>query len=128
MQLLLDTHSFLWYIGGNPQLSAAAKALIHDPNNAAFLSIASIWEMAIKHSTGKLTLAQPFQVLLPGQLHLHRIKLLPIEVGHLQRVALLPFHHKDPFDRMLVAQCEVENLPLVSRDTAFDAYGIQRLW
>ena len=128
MKLLLDTHSFLWFISGSPHLSPSARALIEDATNDAFLSVASLWEMAIKISLGKLRLAQPFEILIPQQLDLNRMKLLGITIRHTARVATLAFHHRDPFDRLLVAQAEVEQMPIVSGDLTFDAYAVTRLW
>src|SRR4051812_37682169 len=128
MRLLLDTHAFLWFIMGSPNLSATARALIEDETNERFLSAASLWEMAIKLSTGKLTLSAPFDVLIPRQLSLNGIGLLSIEVTHAAVVSSLPFHHRDPFDRLLVAQAIVENMPIVSVDKAFDIYAVTRLW
>ena len=128
MQLLADTHSFLWYVEGSPLLSPTAKTPIGAPTNDVYLSMASIWEIAIKVSVGKLPLAQPLDVFLPTQLHLHQPHLLAITLDHLDRVAVLPFHHRDPFDRFLIAQSLVETLPIVSRDPHFDPYGVQRLW
>jgi PIN domain nuclease of toxin-antitoxin system len=128
MRLLLDTHTFLWFIAGSAELSAIARALIEDPTNESFLSIASAWEMAIKASLGRLTLAQPLEQLLPAQLAANGISILPIGLSHTFRVSSLPLHHRDPFDRMLVAQSLVEQMPLVSVDAALDAYGIRRLW
>ena len=128
MPLLLDTHTFLWFIDGSPDLSAAARALIEDRANTSFLSVASAWEMAIKVSIGRLTLAEPLELLLPAQLDANGIALLPIELRHTLHVASLPFHHRDPFDRMLIAQSAVEKMPLVSVDAVFDDYGVQRLW
>ena len=128
MRLLLDTHSFLWFIGGHSNLSATARSLIEDPANQSFVSVASLWEMAIKVSLGKLTLKSPFETLVPQQLQPNGFGLLAITVDHLASVISLPFHHRDPFDRLLVAQATVEQMPLVGRDLAFDAYGIQRLW
>jgi PIN domain nuclease of toxin-antitoxin system len=128
MKLLLDTHTFLWFIMGNPKLSEKARALIEDTGNDRLLSIASLWEIAIKHSLGKLSLARPFQALIPQQLERNRIEVLPITVAHLATVTMLPFHHRDPFDRLLVAQAAVERLPVVTVDSAFDAYAVERLW
>ncbi len=126
--MLLDTHTFLWFISDDPRLSSAARDAIEEPSNRRFLSVASLWEMAIKVSLGKLALAQPIDVLLPRQLEINGVELLPIEAGHALRVATLPFHHRDPFDRLLVAQCLEEDLPLISADQQFDAYGIRRIW
>jgi len=128
MRLLLDTHSFLWFISGSPHLSRNARTLIEDVSNQPFLSVASLWEMAIKLSLGKLSLSEPFEVLLPEQMRLNGINLLGIEMEHTALVAKLPFHHRDPFDRLLIAQAMVERIPIVSADTAFDAYDVKRLW
>ncbi len=128
MRLLLDTHSFLWFINGSPQISTNARTLIEDASNQPLLSAASLWEMAIKLSLGKLSLAQPFEVLIPQQMRLNGIKLLGIEIEHTAAVSKLPFHHHDPFDRLLIAQAMVEQIPIVSADTAFDTYSIKRLW
>lgn len=128
MKLLLDTHAFLWFIDGSPQLSTTARTLIEDGNNEVFLSVGSLWEMAIKISLGKLSLGQPFETLMPAQLALNNIELLNITLDHTAKVITLPFHHRDPFDRLLVAQALVENIPLVGVDTVFDAYRVRRLW
>jgi len=128
VRLLLDTHSFLWFISGSTSLSPTARALIEDASNQPLLSVASLWEMAIKLSLGKLSLAQPFEVLIPQQMRLNGIKLLGIEIEHTAAVSKLPFHHRDPFDRLLIAQAIVEQMPIVSADTAFDTYPVKRLW
>jgi PIN domain nuclease of toxin-antitoxin system len=128
MRLLLDTHSFLWFIDGSENLSVTGRMLIEDASNQPFLSMASLWEMAIKLSLGKLSLAQPFEVLIPQQMRSNGIESLGLEMDHVATVANLPFHHRDPFDRLLVAQAMVEQIPIVSADTAFDAYGVERLW
>jgi len=118
----------LWFIGGSVSLSPSARALVEDADNQPFLSMASLWEMAIKLSIGKLSLGQPFETLIPEQMKLNGIELLQIEMPHIVAVASLPFHHRDPFDRLLVAQAIVEQMPIVSGDPAFDSYTIQRLW
>jgi PIN domain nuclease of toxin-antitoxin system len=128
VRLLLDTHSFLWFIGGDPSLTPNARRQIEDPENQPSLSTASLWEMAIKVSIGKLSFGQPFESLLPAQMSINGIDLLDIEFPHLVTVSRLPFYHRDPFDRLLVAQAMVEQMPIISADSAFDAYGIQRLW
>jgi PIN domain nuclease of toxin-antitoxin system len=128
MRLLLDTHSFLWFIGGDDRLSLTARALIEDTTNGVFLSITSLWEMAIKISLGRLQLSQPFETFIPQQLGLNRIGMLGITISHTAQVAILPFHHRDPFDRLLIAQALVEQMPIVGRDPEFDAYGITRMW
>lgn len=128
MNLLLDTHTFLWYIGNDPQLSVNAQALINDANNDIFLSVGSLWEIAIKLSLGKLSLTQPFETFIPQQLGINSISLLSITVDHAVKVSALPFHHRDPFDRLLVAQALVSDMPIVGADAVFDAYGVRRLW
>ena len=128
MKLLLDTHAFLWFIAGSERLSATARQLIEESANQPFLSAASLWEMAIKLSLGRLQLGGPFEDLIPEQMRLNGIQLLGLEVEHVTPVTTLPFHHRDPFDRMLVAQAMVEQMPIVSTDPAFDAYPIRRLW
>jgi PIN domain nuclease of toxin-antitoxin system len=128
MRLLLDTHTFLWFIAGSKSLSQTARDLIEDVANEKFVSVASVWEIAIKHSIGKLPLAAPFSVLITQQLALNGFDLLPITVSQLSLLVTLPFHHRDPFDRLIIAQSLTDNLFLVSADAKFDAYGVQRLW
>jgi PIN domain nuclease of toxin-antitoxin system len=128
MSLLLDTHSFLWFIMGSPRLSGNARALIEDDAHDKLLSTASLWEMAIKLSLGRLTLAEPFGVLIPQQMRVSGIEILNIDLIHLAALTTLPFHHRDPFDRLIIAQAIVEQYPIVSVDPAFDAYPIERLW
>jgi PIN domain nuclease of toxin-antitoxin system len=128
MSLILDTHSFLWFIMGSPRLSGNARALIEDDAHDKRLSTASLWEMAIKLSLGRLTLAEPFGVLIPQQLRLSGIEILNIEIAHLCVLTTLPFHHRDPFDRLIIAQAIVERCPIVSVDPAFNAYPVERLW
>lgn len=128
MRILLDTHSFLWFSTDNERLSATAKNLIEDPGNEIFLSVVVGWEIAIKASLDKLSLAQPVDVILNRALQSSRWNLLGIEVRHLGILSTLPFHHRDPFDRLLVAQSMVDDLPLVSNDVRLDDYGVGRQW
>ena len=128
MRLLLDTHTFIWFVTDSPKLSVIVKQLIEDENNEKLLSTASVWEMAIKHSSGKLSFGQPFRVFIEQQISLNSIDLLNINFNHIDIVATLPLHHRDPFDRLLIAQAMVEQIPILSADSAFDAYSIQRLW
>jgi PIN domain nuclease of toxin-antitoxin system len=127
MKLLLDTHTFLWFIEDNPQLSADAKNLLESDVDL-LVSVASLWEIAIKISIGKLTLTQPFDAFIPDQFTKNAIDLLPIAVSHLALVSTLPLHHRDPFDRLLVAQAIIEQIPIVSIDDKFDMYGANRTW
>ena len=128
MKLLLDTHTFLWFIMGNSNLSANARALIENQANEKFLSVASLWEIAIKVSIGKLALSAPFDTLIPQQLNYNGFELLKLDVLHVAALINLPFHHRDPFDRLLIAQALVEQMQIVSIDSTFDAYQAQRLW
>ncbi|MCC6298186.1 MAG: type II toxin-antitoxin system VapC family toxin [Anaerolineales bacterium] len=128
MNLLLDPHAFLWFIAGNASLSETARSAIEDVNNNRYLSVASLWEIAIKISIGKFVLDEPFEILIPEELAKNRIELLDISVAHTALVASMPFHHRDPFDRLILAQAKVEEMTLVSADTAFDAYDVTRLW
>lgn len=128
MKYLLDTHSLIWFIGGDVQLSSNARQLIDDEENELFISVASLWEMAIKFSIGKLNLGLPFETLFPEQLENNSIGILGITVEHLKAVCNLPFHHRDPFDRLIIVQSQVEKLPIISTDTIFDSYGVKREW
>ena len=105
-----------------------ARPLIEEPANDVFLSVASVWEMAIKISIGKLQLREPFDQLVPQQIQLNNITLLNIALSHTIAVTQLPYYHRDPFDRLLIAQSLTENLALVSIDGVFDQYGVNRVW
>lgn len=128
MRLLLDTHTFIWFVTDNPKLSDTARGLINYGNNEILLSIASIWEMAIKQSTGKLSFGLPFRVFIEQQVSFNRIDILNINLDHIEVVVTLPFHHRDPFDRLIIAQAMVEQIPILSADSVFDAYSVQRWW
>jgi len=128
VNLLLDTHTFLWFIAGDSNLSKTARAAIEDENNSRYLSVASLWEIAIKVSIEKLELSEPFETLIPEQLAENGIELLDISVEHTALVASMLFHHRDPFDRLIAAQANVERMALVSADEVFDAYEVTRLW
>lgn len=128
MRLLLDTHTFIWFFTGNTKISNQARAFIDNQDNEKLLSTASVWEIAIKQSTGKLSFHVPFEVFIKQQLSLNDFNLIDINLDHLAVVATLAFHHRDPFDRLLIAQSIVENIPILSVDSAFDAYPIERLW
>ena len=128
MKFLLDTHAFLWFISGDTALSKTARSAIEDENNDVFISPASLWEIAIKASVKKLTLREPFDILIPKELAKNEIELLGISVAHLALVSSMPFRHRDPFDRLIAAQAKVEQMALVSADEVFDAYEVTRLW
>jgi PIN domain nuclease of toxin-antitoxin system len=128
MRLLLDTHAFLWWVHDAKELSRRARGAIADPRNETLLSLASCWEMAIKLSLGKLKLPASMDRFIPEQLAINGFRQLDIGFRHVARVAGLTFHHRDPFDRLLVAQALEEDLTLVSADVVFHKYGVRRLW
>jgi PIN domain nuclease of toxin-antitoxin system len=128
MNVLLDTHAFLWFVQDDLKLSNAARALIESGETRPFLSIASLWEIAIKMSLGKLELTQPYEEFIPQQLAANGIGILNITIEHTAAVASLPFHSRDPFDRLLVVQSKIEEMTLVSADPAFDTYDVKRVW
>jgi PIN domain nuclease of toxin-antitoxin system len=126
--MLLDTHTFLWMTSDPEQLGPVARRHIGDASTVLLLSIASVWEMSIKASLGRLSLPGPVDRFVHEQLALTRTSLLGIELAHAAVVAELPWHHRDPFDRLLIAQARSAGLTILSRDTAFDAYDIDRIW
>jgi len=128
VRLLLDTQAFLWFITNDPKLSAPAKAWIADPANEVLVSPASYWEIAIKVRLGKYPLSVPYLTFITQGLDENGFKILPIEPRHTNLLTTMPLHHRDPFDRLLVAQALVEVIPLVSDDLALDAYGVNRMW
>ncbi|TWT50406.1 PIN domain protein [Rubripirellula amarantea] len=128
MRVLLDTHALYWFIEGDVKLSKTAAAVIGDPNNTILFSPASYWEMAIKISLGKWQLNQPYADFIDIALVDYGFEILNISPGHTAELLNLPFHHRDPFDRLLVAQAIAEGIEIVSADTQFDAYPVQRTW
>lgn len=128
MQLLLDTHAFLWWVNDSRDLPARARSAIANPKNECFFSIASAWEIAIKVSIGRLELPCTVERFLPEHLAANAIRELPIEIRHAARAGGLPFHHRDPFDRLIAAQALVEKLAIVSADPLFEKYGAKRVW
>jgi PIN domain nuclease of toxin-antitoxin system len=128
MRLLLDTHVFLWWLADAPDLTHNARKAIASPVNECFLSLASCWELAIKISIGKLKLSQSLDRFVTEQMHVNSFRLLNIEFSHVAKVEQLPFHHRDPFDRLLVAQAISEKMPIVSADSVLTNYGIKRIW
>ena len=127
MNLLLDTHAYIWFSANSPQLSQVAKNLIEATGNQTFLSIASLWEMSIKVSLGKLSIDLDFKDVL-DDLSDSGIKVLPISFDHILKNRSISFHHRDPFDRMIVAQSIGEGMKLLSTDTVFDLYTNNRVW
>jgi PIN domain nuclease of toxin-antitoxin system len=127
VRYLLDTHAFLWLATDDPQLAPAVRALFMDSDRACFLSAASVWEMAIKASLGKLIVTTSIEHLVRGGLE-NGLRLLDVTASHAYLVERLPFHHRDPFDRLLVIQAMHEGMHLVSRDAQLDAYPVTRIW
>ena len=127
MNILLDTHTLLWYLEDSKQLSSKAAEIIEDRSNTLCLSIASLWEISIKLGLGKLSLQNSFSELEEVLKQL-KIEVLPITFSDTECYLNLPLHHRDPFDRILVAQAINHSLVLISRDVAFDAYDLQRVW
>ena len=128
MRVLLDTHAFLWFILDDPQLRSSAKMLIEDPANDVEVSPASYWEIALEIGKGKYALPEPYETFIERQIETNDFRILHILPKHTSVLTALPPHHKDPFDRLLVAQATVEAIPIVSVDVALDLYGVTRLW
>jgi PIN domain nuclease of toxin-antitoxin system len=124
----LDTHTLLWFALGDPQISVTALAAIQAQENAKFVSPASYWEVAIKLRIGKFSLNESFETFMQRAIGGNGFSVMPIEVHHTAVLTTLPFHHRDPFDRLLVAQALTEQLAIVSGDPLLDPYGIQRIW
>ena len=128
MQYLLDTHVLLWWITADKRLSTKAKELIKSHRNTIYWSVASSWEVSIKYALGKLSFDEPPEDLLPSELNKNHIETLPILNEHAFLAGQLPIHHKDPFDRMLVAQARIEALAVISNDSKFQLYDVDVFW
>jgi PIN domain nuclease of toxin-antitoxin system len=128
MKLLLDSQAVIWYVDQDQLLTATAHAAITDPINDLLLSAASIWEIAIKAGIGKLPLNLPYRDWMHRAITDLDLAILPVTVEYAAAQSALPWHHRDPFDRMLIAQALTEGFPIVSADAQFDAYGVTRLW
>lgn len=127
MRLLLDTHVFIWWADQQENLSVTALSALKDEANELLLSVASVWEMQIKVHLGKLKLSKSLRELVESQVETNDLKILPVELAHVLVLETLPFHHKDPFDRLLIAQSVQEELTLVSVDPEFPAYPVRLL-
>ena len=124
MRILLDTQCWLWMSLSPERLSVRARRLVEDQENVLYLSAASAWEIAIKHALGKLRLPEPPETFVPARIAALAVQPLPIEHEHALRVARLPPHHRDPFDRVLVAQAQIEDVPILTADAALAAYDV----
>jgi PIN domain nuclease of toxin-antitoxin system len=128
MRLLLDSHTLIWSADRPDQITSVAMTAMSDPANELLVSAASLWEIAIKFGLGRLPLSLPYRQWMEKAMVDLGLVLLPITLDHAERQALLPWHHRDPFDRLLVAQAQVEGMPLVSADATLDPYGVTRIW
>jgi PIN domain nuclease of toxin-antitoxin system len=128
VRLLLDTHAFIWWDSEPAKLSQHALSLCQDPTNTLVLSVVSVWEMSIKLQLGKLVLALPLADIIASQQQLNQLEVLPVNLQHVLALDGLPGHHKDPFDRLLIAQANVEDVVLISRDTVFGQYPVNVQW
>jgi PIN domain nuclease of toxin-antitoxin system len=128
MKLLFDTHAFIWWADNPSQLSPKVIAACKDQDNILFLSVASIWEIQIKVQIGKLKLKIGWEQLVQEEIEQNKLRLLPVIFKHIPELDRLPLHHRDPFDRLLIAQARVENALLISGDSAMDKYGVEMLW
>ena len=128
MKVLLDTHAFLWLITDEDRLSENARQTFLNTENSLFFSAASLWEICIKKSLGKLSLKDGWFQTIQKEMEINTIQWLPIETTHCAEVTELPFHHRDPFDRMLIAQAIVEDMKLLSRDSRLSDYAVELIW
>lgn len=128
MRALLDTHTFLWWVTNNPQLSQPVRDIISYSDNTLYLSVASSWEIIIKSKTGKLPLPEPSTQFIQSCLIANRFESMAIDLAHVLQVDTFPDYHKDPFDRILIAQAQVENLPILTLDHLITQYSVQTIW
>jgi PIN domain nuclease of toxin-antitoxin system len=128
VKLLIDTHALLWFMADSPNLTKKAREAIETLENERFVSMASAWEMALKVSRKKLTLPFSFEQFFPEGLEARGFQGLHIQFRHVAEVLKMPFHHNDPFDRIMIAQAKVEQLTIVTGDALFAAYGVPTIW
>lgn len=128
MKYLFDTHSFIWWDSEPTSLSRTALSICQDPTNTLIFSVVSAWEMQIKSQLGKLALSIPLEEMIAGQNTTNQVQVLSCNLDHVLALDNLPFHHKDPFDRLLIAQAKVENAVLLSKDQIFSSYQVNVIW
>lgn len=128
MKLLLDTHTFIWWDSEPAKLSASALSVCQDQANTLILSVVCVWEIQIKSQLGKLKLNLPLSEIIQSQRQMNNVQILTVELDHVLELQNLPYHHKDPFDRLLIAQANVEDVLLVSGDSVFSEYPINLIW
>ncbi len=128
MNVLLDTHAFLWWVIDDSRLSDTARATIANPDNIIHLSVVSAWEIIIKERTGKLSLPEPPETYIPSRLASNQFASLTVQMQHVLQVASLPNHHRDPFDRLLIAQSQTEQIPILTVDPVISLYSVNTIW
>ncbi len=128
MKILLDTHTFLWWVAEDAQLSLKAKEIIANPDNEIYFSVVSAWEIIIKVGTGKLSLSESPETYIPSRIASNQFGILPVQMPHILKINSLPNFHKDPFDRLLIAQSLVEDLSLMTIDNAIAQYPVKTIW
>lgn len=128
MRVLVDTHAFLWFLAEDPRLSGKAGSVMEDRGTTVVLSVASLWEIGIKVSIGKLELGRSFESFIEEFVLKGLVEIVGIEIRHIKRLVGLPMHHRDPFDRLLIAQAGAEEIPILTDDRRFRSYGVEVIW
>jgi len=128
MNILLDSHTLIWFSQNSPQLSSSAIKILEDRNNLLFLSLVSVWEIQIKVQLGKLNLDISLSEIVKDQTKINDVQILPLKLSHIWTLDTLPYYHKDPFDRLLISQAITENLIILGVDSVFDSYPVQKIW
>ena len=128
MNILLDSHTLIWFSQNSPQLSSSAIKILEDRNNLLFLSLVSVWEIQIKVQLGKLNLDISLSEIVKDQTKINDVQILPMKLSHIWTLDTLPYYHKDPFDRLLISQAITENLIILGVDSVFDSYPVQKIW
>ncbi len=128
MKVLLDTHTFLWWVADDPQISVTAKNIITNPDNDIYFSVVSAWKIIIKVGTGKLSLSESPEIYIPTRVASNQFEILPVQISRILKINSLPNFHKDPFDRLLIAQSLVEDFSLITVDSAIAQYPVQTIW
>ena len=128
MNILLDSHTLIWFSQNSPQLSSSAIEILENRNNLLFLSLVSVWEIQIKVQLGKLNLDISLSEIVKDQTKINDVQILPLKLSHIWTLDTLPYYHKDPFDRLLISQAITENLIILGVDSVFDSYPVQKIW
>ncbi|MCE2671131.1 MAG: type II toxin-antitoxin system VapC family toxin [Microcystis sp.] len=128
MNILLDSHTLIWFSQNSPQLSSSAIEILEDRNNLLFLSLVRVWEIQIKVQLGKLNLDISLSEIVKDQTKINDVQILPMKLSHIWTLDTLPYYHKDPFDRLLISQAITENLIILGVDSVFDSYPVEKIW